>query len=215
MENTALTPTESILQYHTWSQHACIQSYLDMQPTMEPSPWPSEKLHEWSRGPRRTRVAQTMGKINGSPLSEARLPAARRRSGRHMAREEARILVGAEQSGGNWWLARVISEPARKTSLPVHLNADEQFYVLEGFLSVWWDGRWQNLPAGALAIVPRRLPHALGNRSRARFLASGSPAGFEKFFPDIEATARPLPYGSPEFLAELAKVYTKYDSELL
>jgi len=50
---------------------------------------------------------------------------------------------------------------------------------------------------------------------KARFLASGSPAGFENFFPDIEATARPLPYGSPEFLAELAKVYTKYDSELL
>src|SRR6266576_196689 len=107
-----------------------------------------------------------------------------------MAREEARTLVGAEQSGGKWRLAPVISEPAGKTSLPVHLNADEQFYVLEGFLSVWWDSRWQNLPAGSLAIVPR-LPHALGNRSRARFLASGSPAGFEEFFSDIEATAGP------------------------
>jgi hypothetical protein len=46
-------------------------------------------------------------------------------------------------------------------------------------------------------------------------LNSGNPAGFERFFADIETTARRLPYGSPEFFAELMNVYKKYDTEML
>lgn len=130
---------------------------------------------------------------------------------------ETRILVGAEQSGGAWWLGSFLSDPGRKTSLHVHFSADEQIYVLEGTLSVWLDGRWQELPPGALAIAPHGVPHALGNRSKhpVRFLVSGEPAGFERFFADIETTAHLFSYGSPEFLVALAKVYKKYDSELL
>jgi quercetin dioxygenase-like cupin family protein len=130
---------------------------------------------------------------------------------------EARILVGTEQSNGVWWLGNFSSDPGRKTSLHVHHSADEQFFVLEGVLSAWLENRWQELPAGGVAIVPRGVPHALGNRSQkpVRFLGAGNPAGFENFFPDIEALSRRLPYASPEFLAELAKVYMKYDSALL
>jgi quercetin dioxygenase-like cupin family protein len=130
---------------------------------------------------------------------------------------QAHILVGAEQSGGEWWLGSFLSEAGRKTSLHVHHSADEQFYILEGTLSVWMDSHWQDLPAGALAVMPRGIPHALGNRSKqtVRFLGSGDPAGFERFFADLEAAAHHFSYGSPQFLAELAKVYKKYDSELL
>src|ERR1700756_2678064 len=130
---------------------------------------------------------------------------------------EARILVGAEQTSGAWWLASLMSEPGRKTSLHVHYIADEQFYVLEGTLSVWMEDRWQELPPGSVSVVPRGVRHALGNRSSnlVRFLASGNPAGFERYFADIEQIVRRLPYASPEFLAELKKTYSKYDSELL
>jgi uncharacterized cupin superfamily protein len=79
-------------------------------------------------------------------------------------------------------------------------------------------GGWlrHDLPPGALAVVPRGTPHALGNRSKqtVRFLNSGNPAGFERFFADIETTTRRLPYGSPELFAELMKVYKKYDTEM-
>jgi uncharacterized cupin superfamily protein len=79
------------------------------------------------------------------------------------------------------------------------------------------DGGWHDLPPGALAVVPRGTPHALGNRTKqaVRFLNSGNPAGFEGFFADIETTTRHFPYGSPEFFAELMKVYPKYDTEML
>jgi quercetin dioxygenase-like cupin family protein len=130
---------------------------------------------------------------------------------------EARILVGAEQSGGAWWLGSFRNEPGRFTSLHVHHSADEQFYALEGVISVWVDGGWHDLPPGALAVVPRGTPHALGNRTKqaVRFLNSGNPAGFERFFADIETTARHFPYGSPQFFSELMKVYPKYDTEML
>ena len=130
---------------------------------------------------------------------------------------EARILAGAEDTGGAWWAGSLMSEAGRKTSLHVHYSADEQLYVLEGVLSVWMDDRWQDLPVGGLATAPRGVPHALGNRTTKplRYLVVGNPAGFEKFFVDIEAAARKMPYASPEFLSELAQIYTKYDSKLL
>lgn len=67
---------------------------------------------------------------------------------------ETRILVGAEQSGGAWWLGSFLSDPGRKTSLHVHFSADEQIYILEVVLSAWLDGRGQDLPTGALAVAP-------------------------------------------------------------
>ena len=92
---------------------------------------------------------------------------------------ETRILVASEQSGGAWWLGSFAWNAGRKTSLHVHFSAEEQIYVLEGTLSVWLDDRWEDLPAGALAVAPARVPHALGNRTNqtVRFLVSGERKG--------------------------------------
>lgn len=134
-----------------------------------------------------------------------------------VGRGEGRILVGGEQSGGTWWLGSFRSDPERLTSLHVHHSMDEQFYALEGVISLWMDGSWRDLPPGALAIVPQGTPHALGNWSQqaVRFLNSGNPSGFEQFFADIDATVRHLPYGSPQFFTALKKIYPKYNSEML
>src|SRR5712664_1099796 len=63
---------------------------------------------------------------------------------------EARILVGAEQSGGAWWLGNFRNDPGRVTSLHVHHSADEQFSALEGVVSVWVDGCGTTYPRGRL-----------------------------------------------------------------
>ena len=135
----------------------------------------------------------------------------------NVGRGEGRILVGEEQSGGAWWLGSFRSDPGRLTALHVHHSMDEQFYGLEGIVSLWMDGRWQDLPVGALAIVPRGTPHALGNWTKqpVRFLNSGNPAGFERFFAEIEMTPRHFPYGTPEFFEALKAIYLKHDSEIL
>jgi uncharacterized cupin superfamily protein len=76
---------------------------------------------------------------------------------------------------------------------------------------------WHDLSPGALAVVPRGTPHALWNRTKqaVRFLNSGNPAGFERFFADIETISRHFRYGIPDFFAEVMKVYKKYDTEML
>jgi uncharacterized cupin superfamily protein len=130
---------------------------------------------------------------------------------------EARILVGAEQSSGAFWLGTFLVNPGRLSWLHVHHSADEQFYVLEGVVSMWMDGAWHDVQPGSLGVVPRGTPHAYANRTKQpmRFLNSGNPAGFERFFADLETIVRRFPYGSPEFLVELRKIYPKYDTEIL
>jgi mannose-6-phosphate isomerase-like protein (cupin superfamily) len=70
---------------------------------------------------------------------------------------EARILVGVEQCGGAWWRGNFRNDPGRLSSLHVHHSAHEQFYGLEGVVSVWVDGSCHDVPPGALAVVPRGL----------------------------------------------------------
>jgi len=130
---------------------------------------------------------------------------------------EARILVGEEQSAGAWWLGSFRNDPGRRTPLHVHHSADEQFYSLEGVVSIWVDGSWHDLPPGGLAVIPRGTPHALGNRTKqpVHFLNSGNPAGFERYFADLQAILRRSTYGSPEFLSASMKIFKNYDSEML
>jgi hypothetical protein len=62
-----------------------------------------------------------------------------------VGRGEGRILVGAQESGGTWWLGCFRSDPERLTSLHVHHSMDEQFYALEGVVSLRMQGHWRDL----------------------------------------------------------------------
>jgi hypothetical protein len=65
-----------------------------------------------------------------------------------IGRGEARNLVRTEQSGGAWWLGYFRNDPGRLTSLHVQHGAEEQFYALEGVISVSVDGGCHDLPPG-------------------------------------------------------------------
>jgi len=97
----------------------------------------------------------------------------------------------------------------------VHRREDEWFYVLEGELTFWIDGRVIAAPAGSFVYGPRNIPHTLVVASpTARFLVVVEPAGFENF---MRALARPAgslslpPVGTelpnPERLTEVAREY--------
>ena len=130
---------------------------------------------------------------------------------------EARILVDGQGSGGAWWLGQFREDPGFMTSLHVHIRADEQFFVLDGVLSIYLEGAWHDLEAGSLAIVPHGAPHAQGNTGTkpVRFLGSGNPAGFEAFFPELDKLVSRLPPSDPRFREEVAKILTRYDTKPL
>ena len=120
-----------------------------------------------------------------------------------MGRGEARILVDAERSGGTWWLGEFREDPGYTTGLHLHPRTDEQFFVLDGVLSV--------------AVVPHGTPHAQANAGKqpVRFLGSGSPCGFERFFPELHELVARLSPSDPQFGAEVTKIVSRHDTQIL
>ncbi len=121
---------------------------------------------------------------------------------------EARLMATGEQTNGAFFMGRFREDPGFMTQLHYHPNTDEQFYILEGVLSVYTDDKWHELGPGTLGVLPKGKPHAQGNRSDqpVHFIGSGAPAGFEKFFPTVEALMERMKPGTPEFIAELQKI---------
>jgi quercetin dioxygenase-like cupin family protein len=73
--------------------------------------------------------------------------------------------------------------------LHVHRREDEWFYITEGKLTFWIDGRVIEAPAQSFVYGPRDVPHTFFVTSpQARFLLGAVPAGFENF---VRAAAEP------------------------
>ena len=130
---------------------------------------------------------------------------------------QAHILVDGERSGGAWWLGEFREDPGFMTALHFHYQQDEQFFVLEGVLSVYVDGKWLDLEPGTVAVIPHGMHHAQGNMGKkpVRFLGSGNPAGFERFFAELDKLASRVRPTDAQFGAEVAKILVRYDTKPL
>ena len=76
-----------------------------------------------------------------------------------------------------WWL-----EPHTKAPGPHSHPEDDIFYVIEGTIAMFVDGRWMDAPKGSFILVPGGSMHDFENRtsSRAGFLNVSAPGGFEE-----------------------------------
>ena len=129
---------------------------------------------------------------------------------------EARLLATGDNTGGTLWVGRFREDPGFMTTVHFHPRTDEQFYVLEGVLSLYVEERWRELGPGMLAVVPHGVRHAQGNRGDkpVHFVGSGSPAGFEKLFPALDALMkRGVKPGTPEFAKEFVEISKQCDME--
>jgi mannose-6-phosphate isomerase-like protein (cupin superfamily) len=130
---------------------------------------------------------------------------------------EIRMLVDGEQTDGKWWLLEGCEFPGFTTSLHFHPKTTEQFYVLEGVMSVYVDDKWLELGPGTFAELPPNTIHAQANHSEknVRFLATGIPAGFDKFFPELDKLATRMPPSDPGFVREASKLVSQFDTTVL
>lgn len=130
---------------------------------------------------------------------------------------EARILIDGAKSQGKWWLVHSQELPGFMTPLHFHHDMDEYVYVLDGVLSIFTLGEWHDLSAGTFAFLPKGVPHAQGNTSSTpvRFLGVGTPAGFERLFPELDQLAKRIPAGTPEFGKEAAKLLTQFATTIV
>ncbi len=84
--------------------------------------------------------------------------------------------------------------------LHVHRGQDEVFFVVDGLFTVQWsDQTWQAGP-GALAFLPRDLPHGftVSNDGPGRALVINAPSGFADLIHDLGDPASQLELPGPE-----------------
>jgi quercetin dioxygenase-like cupin family protein len=126
---------------------------------------------------------------------------------------EARLMATGENTNGTWWMGRFREDPGFMTHYHYHPNTDEQFYVLEGVLSLYTDGKWHELGPESLGVMPKGKPHAQGNRGNVpvHLIGTGAPAGFEQMFPAMDDLIKRAKPGSPEFIAEFQKISARCD----
>lgn len=96
-----------------------------------------------------------------------------------------------------------------------HRAMDEEFYVVDGELTVRVGEQTVTAVRGAYAYIPRGVVHTFANRSDrpATFLDIAHPAGFERYYRDLSAAfleARGMP--SQETFKAL---FAKYDIEVV
>ncbi len=101
--------------------------------------------------------------------------------------------VTNEQSDGAFILIEDVANRGKTTPLHSHPHHDETFYVIEGELLLHVDGAEQTATAGAVAFIPRGVPHAfLVTSESARFIGFITPgdASAEAFFREAGEEAR-------------------------
>jgi quercetin dioxygenase-like cupin family protein len=96
---------------------------------------------------------------------------------------------------------KLIEHPGYRTPLHVHKQTDETFYVLEGALTLFVDGKLRTLGPGDYAFIPRGTPHAQGNvtDSKAVVLLSLAPGEFSAFFKARADLVKTTPPDHPDY----------------
>ncbi|OBH92407.1 cupin domain-containing protein [Mycobacterium sp. E2733] len=130
------------------------------------------------------------------------------------------VRAGGNATAGK--LAVLEHQAERGYSSPVHrhLVDDETLFVLDGEVRVEVDGEAHPAGAGAVAFLPRQLPHAfLVTSPQARFLTLHTPAGFDGFAvaagTPVTDTAMIPPGELPPDPAALAAMASSYGIEIV
>ena len=119
-----------------------------------------------------------------------------------------RIHLSGSDTGGAFAVVEDVSQPGGGPPPHVHHNEDEGFHVLEGDVEFLLGDRWVRAAAGASFFGPRGVPHTFRNvgATPSRVMATISPAGFERFFVEVDGLAASGP-PTPERLIALGQRY--------
>ena len=132
----------------------------------------------------------------------------------------ATIKASAESTGGGVGVIENLAPQGCGSPLHVHSREDEWFYVIEGELTFWVDGRRSVAPAGSFVFGPKGLPHTfIVSSDMARFLLVVEPAGFEGFVRALGQPAAtlgiPAPATEPPDVEGLTRLAATFGVEIL
>ena len=121
------------------------------------------------------------------------------------------IKATADTTGGLFTLSET-TLPAGAPSPPLHTHEKlhDNFYVLEGTLTLHLRDETVEAPAGTFASLPPGVAHTFSNPSRApvRFLNLNAPGGFEAYLRDLSAA---ISADEPPDAADMAALFARHD----
>jgi mannose-6-phosphate isomerase-like protein (cupin superfamily) len=122
-----------------------------------------------------------------------------------------RFLVNGKDTDGDWSLIEH-GTPANTDGPPphIHRNMTETFYIIEGELSFFCEGKEKIMGKGSVVQVPPGKVHTYNNRSGkpALYLLHMSPGGFEDYFRELGELSKKYPEDPPfDKILELMKGY--------
>jgi quercetin dioxygenase-like cupin family protein len=116
-----------------------------------------------------------------------------------------RLLVGGPQAGGEFALAEATGPRGHTAPRHRHLHATETLVVVDGELLVEVGDERRTAGPGAVAVLPRLVPHTFVVVSTAaRYLVLHTPAGFDDFIHEVDAASRAGEKLGPPALTEIA-----------
>lgn len=122
--------------------------------------------------------------------------------------------VVGEQTGETVAVAEHILQP-RQLGSPIHTHSREHeiSYVVEGILTVQIGDAVFEAEPGTTVFKPKSTPHAFWNagETEARFVEVFAPAGFERYFAELEPL---IPADGPPDLEALSSLWAHYGLEM-
>src|SRR2546425_301642 len=120
------------------------------------------------------------------------------------------IKVPSEMTKGAYSISEDVTPPGQGAPPHMHTREDEIFYVLEGEFEFRCGDRVFRGTKGAMASLPRGIPHAFKNtgNTAGKTLVVLVPGGMEKVFEDLSE----MPPGPPD-IAKINAITMKYGVE--
>lgn len=123
---------------------------------------------------------------------------------------EMTYKVESAQTGGAYAIIEQRVPPGSGPPLHVHRHESEIFYVLAGTFEITVGGQKFTAPAGALAALPRDIPHKFKNvgSTEGRVLLTIIPGRFAEYFLELDCAPN-------HDSAAIERLSAKYDIEIL
>jgi mannose-6-phosphate isomerase-like protein (cupin superfamily) len=122
------------------------------------------------------------------------------------------VKAAGEDTNGAFSLLEADEPPGFGTTLHIHHDAAEAFYVLEGEYIFFLDGREHPCPAGSFVYIPAGMPHGFRvSNVASRKLNLYTPAAMVGYFDDLSEVTRKGPV-DPMLRSEIA---TRYSMDVL
>jgi len=147
-----------------------------------------------------TGVSQRQEQINGGATGFAGLRPAcliepGRVSGLSIMGTQVEVLLRGQDTADRLAICRIHAQPGDGVPLHRHIREDETFIVIDGRLRVIVGERETVVGPGAVAMLPQDVPHGwwVAGEEPASFYVLGTPAGLDRFFPELAIMTAGLP----------------------